>query len=577
MRELIEVNMLIKQRFVPEKLPQLGSIPPLLQRIYASRGVSCAQELDTSLKYLLSYDQLKGVDEAVALLLQAIAQQQRILIIGDFDADGATATAVGVLGLRMLGATQVDYLVPNRFDYGYGLTVGIVEQAQQLAPDLIITVDNGISSIDGVALAKSMGIRVLITDHHLPGEVLPVADAIVNPSQPGCTFPSKSLAGVGVIFYVLLALRARMRELNSFAGAEPNLAQLLDLVALGTVADVVPLDANNRRLVQQGLARIRAGHARPGIKAIAEVGRRPLANMVAMDLGFIVGPRLNAAGRMDDMSIGIECLLAEDESQALLLAQQLESLNAERKRTEQSMQREALVQLQDLPEDNLPFGICVYEQDWHQGVTGILASRLKERYHRPVIAFADAGDGTLKGSARSVAGLHIRDALAAIDAQNPQLINKFGGHAMAAGLTIAQADYAQFVHAFDAQVRACLTEDELAGVCVTDGELVEAEFVLDLAQQLRLAGPWGQQFPEPSFHGRFRLMQQRLVGERHLKMVLQSETAGIAVDAIAFNVDLEQWPNPSIQYADLAYRLDVNEFRGKQSLQLLVEHLIAVG
>ncbi len=569
--------MLIKQRFVPEKLPELGSLPPLLQRIYAARGVSCAQELDNSLKYLLSYEQLKGIPDAVALLLQAIVQQQRILIIGDFDADGATATAVGVLGLRMLGATQVDYLVPNRFDYGYGLTVGIVEQAQQLAPDLIITVDNGISSIDGVQLAKSLGMRVLITDHHLPGEVLPVADAIVNPNQSGCSFPSKALAGVGVIFYVLLALRARMRELNSFVGAEPNLAQLLDLVALGTVADVVPLDANNRRLVQQGLARIRAGHARPGIKAIAEVGRRQLANMVAMDLGFIVGPRLNAAGRMDDMSIGIECLLAEDESQALLLAQQLESLNAERKRTEQSMQREALVQLQDLPEDNLPFGICVYEQDWHQGVTGILASRLKERYHRPVIAFADAGDGSLKGSARSVAGLHIRDALAAIDAQNPQLIRKFGGHAMAAGLTIAQADYAQFVQAFDAQVRACLTEDELAGICVTDGELAAGEFALELAQQLRLAGPWGQQFPEPSFHGRFKLMQQRLVGERHLKMVLHNETTRIDVDAIAFNVDLEQWPNPNIQYADLAYRLDVNEFRGKQNLQLLVEHLIAVG
>lgn len=569
--------MLIKQRFVPEKLPELGSLPPLLQRIYAARGVSCAQELDNSLKYLLSYEQLKGIPDAVALLLQAIALQQRILIIGDFDADGATATAVGVLGLRMLGATQVDYLVPNRFDYGYGLSVGIVEQAQQLAPDLIITVDNGISSIDGVQLAKSLGMRVLITDHHLPGEVLPVADAIVNPNQPGCSFPSKALAGVGVIFYVLLALRARMRELNGFAGAEPNLAQLLDLVALGTVADVVPLDANNRRLVQQGLARIRAGHARPGIKAIAEVGRRQLANMVAMDLGFIVGPRLNAAGRMDDMSIGIECLLAEDESQALLLAQQLDSLNAERKRTEQNMQREALQQLQDLPEDNLPFGICVYEQDWHQGVTGILASRLKERYHRPVIAFADAGDGSLKGSARSVAGLHIRDALAAIDAQNPQLIRKFGGHAMAAGLTIAQADYAQFVQAFDAQVRACLTEDELAGICVTDGELAAGEFALELAQQLRLAGPWGQQFPEPSFHGRFKLMQQRLVGERHLKMVLHNETTRIDVDAIAFNVDLEQWPNPNIQYADLAYRLDVNEFRGKQNLQLLVEHLIAVG
>lgn len=567
--------MRIRQRVVPKVLPDLG-VPPLLQRIYAARGVSSALELDNSLQHLLSYEQLKGIEAAVELLLAALNQQQRVLIVGDFDADGATATAVAVLGLRMLGVQQVDYLVPNRFEYGYGLTPGIVKQAQELAPDLIITVDNGISSVEGVQLAKTMGMRVLITDHHLPGEVLPAADAIVNPNQAGCLFPSKALAGVGVMFYVLLALRARMRELNCFEGAQPNLANLLDLVALGTVADVVPLDANNRRLVQQGLLRMRAGHVRPGIQAIAEVGRRQLANLVAMDLGFIIGPRLNAAGRMDDMSVGIECLLAEDWQQALALAQRLENLNHERKNTEQQMQREALVQLQDLPEDNLPVGVCVYQQDWHQGVTGILASRLKERYHRPVIAFADAEDGWLKGSARSVAGFHIRDALAAIDALHPRLINTFGGHAMAAGLTIAQADYAEFAHLFNEQVRACLSEEELAGVCVTDGELSEGEFALDLAQQLRLAGPWGQQFPEPRFHGRFKLVQQRLVGERHLKMVLQNETASVTLDAIAFNVDLEQWPNPTIEQAQLAYRLDVNEFRGQRNLQLLVEHLVAI-
>ncbi|MFB1010411.1 MAG: single-stranded-DNA-specific exonuclease RecJ [Thiopseudomonas sp.] len=570
--------MRIKQRHLPGTLPDLQGLPPLLTRIYAARGVCHARELDTGLQQLEPYHSLKGITAAVELLLDAIEQQQRILIVGDFDADGATATATGLLGLRMLGAEDVHYLVPNRFDYGYGLSPEIVAAARELSPDLLVTVDNGISSIEGVAAAQAAGMRVLITDHHLAGEQLPAADAIVNPNQPGCDFPSKALAGVGVMFYVLLALRARMRELGHFEHRPaPNLAELLDLVALGTVADVVPLDANNRILVQQGLARIRAGRTRPGIRALIETGRRSLSQLVAMDLGFIVGPRLNAAGRMDDMSIGIECLLAADEPSALRLAQRLEELNQQRRQVEQGMQQDVTQQLQALDMEQLPFGLCVYQPDWHQGVTGILAARLKEKHHRPVIAFADAGDGQLKGSARSVPGLHIRDALDAVATRNPGLISKFGGHAMAAGLTLAREHFERFAAAFDACVREHLGEDDLQGLWVTDGELAENEFQLELARQLRMAGPWGQQFPEPSFHGRFRLLEQRLVGERHLKLVLQPEQGRVSVEAIAFNVDLQQWPNPNIRYAEMAYRLDVNEFRGRESLQLMVEHLVAVG
>ncbi len=569
--------MRIKQRHLPGTLPDLQGLPPLLTRIYAARGVCHARELDTGLQQLEPYHSLKGITAAVELLLDAIEQQQRILIVGDFDADGATATVTGLLGLRMLGAEDVHYLVPNRFDCGYGLSPEIVAAARELSPDLLVTVDNGISSIEGVAAAQAAGMRVLITDHHLAGEQLPAADAIVNPNQPGCDFPSKALAGVGVMFYVLLALRARMRELGHFEHRPaPNLAELLDLVALGTVADVVPLDANNRILVQQGLARIRAGRTRPGIRALIETGRRSLSQLVAMDLGFIVGPRLNAAGRMDDMSIGIECLLAADESSALRLAQRLEELNQQRRQVEQGMQQDVTQQLQALDMEQLPFGLCVYQPDWHQGVTGILAARLKEKHHRPVIAFADAGDGQLKGSARSVPGLHIRDALDAVATRNPGLISKFGGHAMAAGLTLAREHFERFAAAFDACVREHLGEDDLQGLWVTDGELAENEFQLELARQLRMAGPWGQQFPEPSFHGRFRLLEQRLVGERHLKLVLQPEQGRVSVEAIAFNVDLQQWPNPNIRYAEMAYRLDVNEFRGRESLQLMVEHLVAV-
>ena len=568
--------MRIESRPLPAVLPDLGDIPPLLTRIYAARGVQSAAELEKGLARLLPVHLLKGMDAAVQLLAQALAQRQRILIVGDFDADGATASCVGVLGLRMLGAAHVDYLVPNRFDYGYGLTPEIVAVALERQPDLLVTVDNGISSLDGVAAAQAAGLKVLVTDHHLPAAQLPAADAIVNPNQPGCEFPSKALAGVGVMFYVLLGLRAHLRAQGWFVQqgiAEPNLAELLDLVALGSVADVVPLDANNRILIHQGLARIRAGRARPGLQAILEVARRDHRRLVATDLGFIVGPRLNAAGRLDDISLGIECLLSEDADGALARAQQLEQLNQDRKQIEQGMQREALQQLKDLPEDNLPFGLCLFEPEWHQGVIGILASRMKERYHRPVIAFADAGEGQLKGSARSIPGLHIRDALDAVAARFPELISKFGGHAMAAGLTLQAIHYEAFAKAFDAEVRRQLSADDLTGLIYSDGCLAANEFDLQLAQQLRHAGPWGQRFPEPLFHGDFKIINQRLVGEKHLKLVLQSEQNGPAVDAIAFNIDLDIWPNPTISHAQVAYTLDVNEFRGNQSLQLMISSI----
>lgn len=568
--------MRIEPRPLPAQLPDLGDLPPLLTRLYAARGVQSAAELDKGLARLIPYQQLKGIDAAVDLLVQALQQRQRILIVGDFDADGATASSVGVLGLRMLGAAHVDYLVPNRFEYGYGLTPEIVVVALQRQPELLVTVDNGISSVDGVAAAKAAGLKVLVTDHHLPGPELPAADAIVNPNQPGCAFPSKALAGVGVMFYVLLALRARLRELGWFAKAgisEPNLGELLDLVALGSVADVVPLDANNRILVHQGLARIRAGRARPGLRAVLEVAGRQHARITSTDLGFILGPRLNAAGRLDDMSLGIECLLCEDEALARDMAQQLDELNKDRKAIEQGMQREALAQLKDLPVESLPFGLCLFEPDWHQGVIGILASRLKERYHRPAIAFADAGDGLLKGSARSVPGLHIRDALDAVAARHPGLISKFGGHAMAAGLSLPQEHFGAFAAAFDAEVRRQLSEDDLTGRLLSDGQLGAEEFHLELAKALRHAGPWGQHFPEPLFHGVFQIVTQRVVGEKHLKLVLKTECGSLTLDGIAFNVDREIWPNPNVRWVELAYKLDVNEYQGRESVQLMVAHL----
>ncbi|RRV08214.1 single-stranded-DNA-specific exonuclease RecJ [Pseudomonas sp. v388] len=568
--------MRIEPRLLPDTLPLLGDLPPLLTRLYAARGVASEAELDKSLARLIPYQQLKGIDAAVDLLVTALEQRQRMLIVGDFDADGATASTVGVLGLRLLGAEHVDYLVPNRFEYGYGLTPEIVEVALQREPQLLITVDNGISSVEGVAAAKAAGLSVLVTDHHLPGHELPAADAIVNPNQPGCTFPSKSLAGVGVIFYVLMALRARLRDTGWFERnqrAQPNLGELLDLVALGSVADVVPLDANNRILVHQGLMRIRAGRARPGLRAILEVARREPSRITSTDLGFILGPRLNAAGRLDDMSLGIECLLCDDPLLAREMAVQLDELNQDRKSIEQGMQREALAQLKDLPVESMPFGLCLFDAEWHQGVIGILASRLKERYHRPTIAFASAGEGVLKGSARSVPGFHIRDALDAVAAQHPELISKFGGHAMAAGLSLPQENFPAFAEAFDQEVRRQLCEEDLTGRLLSDGSLAVEEFHLELARALRNAGPWGQHFPEPLFHGVFQLVEQRVVGERHLKMVLKTECGSVKLDGIAFSVDRDIWPNPNIRWVELAYKLDLNEFRGNETVQLLVAHI----
>jgi single-stranded-DNA-specific exonuclease len=568
--------MRIELRSLPETLPDLGDLPPLLTRLYAARGVKSADELEKGLARLHPYRLFKGMGEAVELLVDALAKRERILVVGDFDADGATATSVAVLALRSFGAAWVDYLVPNRFEYGYGLTPEIVAVAQERQPNLLLTVDNGISSIEGVEAAKAAGMQVLVTDHHLPGHELPAADAIVNPNQPKCEFPSKCIAGVGVIFYVMLALRTRLRESGWFDALdikEPNLAELLDLVALGSVADVVPLDANNRILVHQGLARIRAGRARPGLRALLEVAGRQPGKITSTDLGFILGPRLNAAGRLDDMSLGIECLLCEDESLARDMAMQLDQLNKDRKLIEQGMQREALAQLKDLPKDDMPFGLCLFDPEWHQGVIGILASRLKERYHRPTLAFADAGDGMLKGSARSVPGFHIRDALDAVATRHPGLITKFGGHAMAAGLSLPQENFGAFAAAFDAEVRRHLVEGDLTGRLQSDGALEVADFQLDIARALKHAGPWGQHFPEPMFHGVFEVVQQRIVGERHLKLVLKSECGGVQMDGIAFNVNREVWPNPQTRWVEAAYRLDVNEFRGQETVQLIVVHL----
>lgn len=566
--------MRIEPRPLPETLPFLGEMPTLLTRLYAARGVQSQAELDKSLARLIPYQQLKGIDAAVDLLVVALEQRQRILIVGDFDADGATASTVGMLGLRLLGAAHVDYLVPNRFEYGYGLTPEIVEVALTRSPQLLITVDNGISSVEGVAAAKKAGLSVLVTDHHLPGNELPAADAIVNPNQPGCEFPSKALAGVGVIFYVLIALRARLNSLGWYQTVKaPNIAELLDLVALGSVADVVPLDANNRILVHQGLERIRAGRARPGLKAILEVAKRDHSKITSTDLGFILGPRLNAAGRLDDMSLGIECLLTDDPNAARDMAAQLDEMNQDRKSIEQGMQREALAQLKELTLDSMPFGLCLFDPEWHQGVIGILASRLKERYFRPTFAFADAGDGMLKGSGRSVPGFHIRDALSVVAAQHPELISKYGGHAMAAGLTLPEANFPLFAQAFDEEVRRQLREEDLTGRLLSDGSLAIEEFHLELARAVRHAGPWGQHFPEPLFHGVFQLVEQRIVGERHLKVVLKTECGSVKLDGIAFGVDREVWPNPTIRWVELAYKLDLNEFRGNETVQLMIAHI----
>ncbi|WP_273873699.1 single-stranded-DNA-specific exonuclease RecJ [Serratia ureilytica] len=555
-----------------------ASLPPLLRRLYALRGVQAEQELERGVKGMLPWQQLDGIDNAVQLLQQALADGRRIMVVGDFDADGATSTALTVLALRSMGGAAVDYLVPNRFEDGYGLSPEVVEQAAARGAELIVTVDNGISSHAGVDVAHAKGMQVLVTDHHLPGETLPAAEAIVNPNLRGCGFPSKSLAGVGVAFYLMLALRARLRDSGWFeqrALAMPNLAELLDLVALGTVADVVPLDANNRILVYQGLNRIRAGKCRPGIRALLEVANRDARQLAANDLGFALGPRLNAAGRLDDMSIGVALLLSDDIAQARMLANDLDALNQTRREIEQGMQVEALQLCDQLERTSteLPYGLAMYHPEWHQGVVGILASRIKERFHRPVIAFAPAGDGILKGSGRSVPGLHMRDALERLDMLNPGLMMKFGGHAMAAGLSLEEAKFDEFRQRFGELVGEWLDPAMLEGVIWSDGELAMQELSLTTAELLREGGPWGQAFPEPTFDGKFRILQQRLVGEKHLKLMVEPLGGGPLLDGIAFNVDTTLWPDSSVREVELAYKLDVNEFRGNRNVQLLIQHL----
>ncbi|WP_371815843.1 single-stranded-DNA-specific exonuclease RecJ [Marinobacterium sp. xm-d-420] len=556
----------------------LASLHPVIARIYAGRGVSELSELEKGLETLLPDGAMLGIDAGVARLVTALRQQESILIVGDFDCDGATSTTTALLALRAFGFNQVDYLVPNRFEYGYGLSPEIVEVAQQKQPDLIITVDNGISSIEGVDRANILGIDVIVTDHHLPGSVLPKAVAIINPNQAGCQFMAKSTCGAGVIFYLLIALRRQLQQLGWFekSGVKaPNLANYLDLIALGTVADVVPLERNNRTLVHQGLARIRAGRARPGLLALLEVAGRDNQRISSSDLGFAVAPRLNAAGRLDDISLGIECLLEEDPQRAREYAEQLDALNRERRSIESEMQAQAMAHLEslDLSEAERPAGIALFNEQWHQGVIGILASRVKEKLHRPVIVFAPGDEGEIKGSARSIEGFHIRDGLDRIATEHPGLISKFGGHAMAAGLTISKADLARFETAFAAEVTRQTRKEDLDRVIETDGELAPNQFTMELAQMIQEAGPWGHQFPEPSFHGEFRLLQQRIVGQKHLKMVLQEPTTGLALDAIAFNVESDIWPNASINRVRAVYRLDINEFRGQRSLQLMVEWL----
>ncbi|MCW9024502.1 MAG: single-stranded-DNA-specific exonuclease RecJ [Gammaproteobacteria bacterium] len=555
----------------------IDSVSPLLQRIYAARHVGNKDELDYSLSKLLPSNGLMGIQQAVVLLEETLKSQQRVLIVGDFDADGATSTALGIRGLRAFGFQYVDYLVPNRFEYGYGLTPEIVDVALEYKPDLIITVDNGISSIQGVAVAKSHGINVLVTDHHLAGKVLPEADAIINPNQPGDSFGSKNLAGVGVVFYLLMALRSHLRETGWFENnklIEPNLAQWLDLVALGTIADVVPLDHNNRILVSQGLARIQSGQTCAGIRALTEIAGRDFHSLSSVDIGFIIGPRLNAAGRLDDMSLGIECLLCDNYNKARQLAQQLDSLNKERRYIEEGMKQQALNLLDNmqLDESDLPVGLCLFQPDWHEGVVGILASRIKERLHRPVIAFARTGDNSIKGSARSVKGVHIRNVLDAVAARHPELLQRFGGHAMAAGLTLAEADYPAFTEAFDKEVQRILPAESVEGVIETDGELEDEYLNLEFAELLRQSGPWGQAFEEPVFDGVFRLLNYRIVGEKHLKLQVQATDQLDAIDAIAFNTTDEHWSSVPEQVR-LVYRLDVNEFRQRRNLQCIVQHI----
>src|SRR5688572_6608715 len=552
-----------------------GDLHPLLRRLYAARGVRLASELDLALNQLVPIGQLDGIAAAVELLCAHFLKRSPMVVIGDFDADGATSTALVVRQLRRLGFASIDFLVPNRFQYGYGLTPEIVRLAAQSRPALIITVDNGVSSHAGVDEARSLGIDTLITDHHLAPPTLPAATALVNPNAPGDSFPSKALAGVGVAFYLMAALTRAMQE-RGLCNNPPAVADLLDLVALGTVADLVPLDRNNRILVHQGLRRIRAGRCIAGIRALLEAANCVPANTIASDLGFQIGPRLNAAGRLDDMSIGIQCLLTDDPHAARLLAARLSQLNTDRKELEQQMQQEALLAIADMrvEDPELPLGLCLFDESWHQGVVGLVASRVKERVNRPVIALARSDENTLKGSARSISGVHIRDVLDTLATRHPGLIEKFGGHAMAAGLTLPAAGLEKFRSEFDAEVRRWMSIEDTMGIVHSDGSLRQEELTLDVARLLQQAGPWGQSFPEPLFDGCFEVRNVRVLGERHLKLEVRSDD-GPSCEAIAFR-HFDHDDAPEVQpdsRVELAYRLDVNRFNGSERLQLVVEYL----
>ncbi len=572
-------DIVLRSEFLNQIPVSESHIPStLVDALMLARGE--ALEQDYTLKSIPAPTSMKGMGSAIDILSQAVEQNHKILIVGDFDADGATSTAVLLRCLKAMGHANVDYLVPNRFEFGYGLTPEIVALALNAEPDLIITVDNGIASIEGVELAIRSGVKVIVTDHHLPGDALPAATAIVNPNQLGCAFPSKNLAGVGVIFYVMMALRSELRSRSWFVSKgleEPNLAQFLDLVALGTVADVVPLDNTNRTLVAQGLQRIRAGHCCQGILALLKIANKNNQDTVESDFGFAIGPRLNAAGRLDDMSIGIRCLLTDNFYEALDIAQQLDDFNQERRAIEASMQHDALKDLSSLDQE-LELaqlnGISIFRDDWHQGVVGILASRIKDKYHRPTIAFARSSDDEVKGSGRSIPGLHLRDVLAEIDARKPKLMTKFGGHAMAAGVSIPFDQFDLFNTAFDEVVGKYLSDDMRRPIVFSDGGLVRGQFSMEHAQAIRDAGPWGQGFPEPRFHGDFRIVEQRLVGQKHLKLMLcHGEFSDVLVDAIAFNVDLGVWPAHELSYLRAVFKLDINVFRGRASLQLIIDYL----
>ena len=572
----------ITRRVVPPDHDLPDSVHPVLRRVYAGRNISSYRELDYSITNLLPFDRLKNIDAAAGLLIGAIRNNRKILVVADYDADGATACAVALRGLSMLGARQAVYMVPDRVKQGYGLSVDVARQALEFDPGLLVTVDNGISSLAGVEFARGEGVDVLVTDHHLPGAELPAASVIVNPNQPGDRFPSKCIAGVGVMFYVLLAVRAGLKQDGWFAaqGVEaPNFAALLDLVALGTVADVVQLDYNNRILVYQGLRRIRARRSCQGIMALARAAGRTPENITAADLAFQLGPRLNAAGRMADMRLGIETLLTDNFSHAVSLALQLDQFNKERKTLQAEMQEQAeahLIEISALLQGELPFGVCLFDAGWRQGIAGVLAGRIKEAVNRPVIVFAPGGDGLLKGSGRSIPGIHLKDALEALAARHPGLLHSFGGHAMAAGLTIREADLAQFKTAFDGEIRDLAAGRIPGAELVTDGSLESGDINLELAAQIENAGPWGQGFPEPLFDDVFSVAGARTVGERHLKLKLLPDGAQRPVDAIAFNTPPEAL-DPSAQAHRFVYRLTINEYNGVQTPQLIVEHIQTLG